>query len=155
MPDPKQQIVWTAIPRSVKGGEVTVAVFVSPRLGVGSSASRLELHQFSEFEDWPGTLAQKRWELAFGNGQRLAARVDAGRLDSGLWKHLFPRRTFVRPWFFVDRSDAQLNSFDARAVASHLQDAFRTFGRLGGQTLPSSGRARPRRAADRGSLKGS
>ncbi len=118
----KQTILWTALPngRSGKGDKarLRISIVVSPRL-TPQSASEQTLQAFSEFNDWPSTLAGLQFSLRVGSDS-LALRVD-NQADSQLWKELLPLDTPVAGFQYKDMSKVNLRSFPVRNVLSFVR----------------------------------
>ena len=96
-----EEIIWTALPNGFVGdGEerkLRLSVLVSPRLKIGaridpsSDLNRARLDLFSDFLDWPLTLAGIKFVVHIGTASffedNQVTRVSAP--DSTLWQALF------------------------------------------------------------------
>lgn len=106
------QIVWTALPRRIKDGNLELSVLVSPRLDVTTLVG-------SSFANWPETLqAITQIPIAL-SGFALMATVTNAPFDAALWKEMFAN-TKVKPFKFSDNSQRPIWSFKADTLMEEI-----------------------------------
>lgn len=127
----EQSIMWTALPRSIAkgGGNPVLSVFVSPQLKTDVIPE--QLGQFKDFLDWPATLAQLKFQVKIGGATfnckpflpdpKLAA-------ESKLWKALFTKTTYVRPYQFDKLDNRLIFSYPMANVLGYLKQVYQAFG---------------------------
>lgn len=127
----EQSILWTALPRSIaKGsGNPILSVVVAPQLKTDVIPE--QLGQFNDFLDWPATLAKLEFQASVGGSTftckpflpdpNLAA-------ESKLWKALFPKTTYVRPYQFDQLDNRLIFSYPMANVLGYLKQVYQAFG---------------------------
>jgi hypothetical protein len=143
----KQTIVWTALPHRVDGtpdpgATVRLSAFVAPRLWNDDGTPKMQLSQFPDFLDWPGTVAGASFKVEFEGGPTLDASVTSATPESDLWAALFKPSTDVIPFEFEDLSGAEILTFSAVDVHQAIVDAYQNVATNpvygGGSTLPNT-----------------
>lgn len=138
---PRQTFIWTALPNGVvklggRGNQprlgLKLSVFVTPRLhdDLGAPPRQMQLSEFPDVVDWPGTLQR------LVASQIFIVRVDGVPVTgvsiqlpdvgtgSELWKALFPPATRVDPFVFDDYSSAQTATYPAGALAQRIREGY-------------------------------
>ena len=94
-----QQVVWTLLPNgaSADGTALKASVLVTPRLNADGGMQRLTLDAYGDWQDWPAVIRRSTFTvLVDGKPQQTTPAIST--LDSRIWKALFPKSTFVRPY---------------------------------------------------------
>ena len=97
----KQKIIWTVLPNGYSQNDpskLRLSVFVSPRLS--SNTASPKLNEFSDFLDWPATLAPLSFSVQFGAGPPVAATRVGPPVESALWTAMFKPTAKVDPYEF-------------------------------------------------------
>ena len=146
----RQSLVWTALPNGYTpdGTGLRVSVMLSPRLDaedpLGQSRKLSEF--FPDWEDWPNTLADARFEVTYGGQTRSIPttgttgpdRIDdtLGVADSAVWKALFDANTGVKTFAYRDLSPSFVLSYDALAMAETVANLYRDLARSTTDRMP-------------------
>ena len=128
-----QRIMWTTLPNGAEvlttGGNVVrlrFSVLVSPRLITDGATGFLS--DFSDFVDWPATLAGIAFTLTFDEGgQQYVAELDldspyAARSD--VWTKLFSPDTVVASHAFDDHTSDAVLSYSEQALLGTVQATY-------------------------------
>ncbi len=128
-----QTLVWTVLPNGyTRSGALSLSVIVAPRLVTGGGTTALG--QFSDFADWPATVAGAHgaplsFQVAFGTHAPVAATLSGPAPTSAAWTALFdPAETQVETWQFHDYQGWNFRSFDMTNVVSYLSGLYGTLG---------------------------
>ncbi len=127
----EQSIMWTALPRSIaKGsGNPIFSVFVAPQLKTDVIPE--QLGQFKDFLDWPATLAQLKFQAKVGGATfdcKPFLPDPALAAESKLWKSLFTKTTYVRPYQFDQLDNRLIFSYPMANVLGYLKQVYQSFG---------------------------
>jgi len=143
----RQSFIWTALPNGFTpdGGSLRLSILLTPRLDPETGARKLQTF-FPDWEDWPKTLREARFDITYnGTTVLLAAddtvganRVDdrLGLADSTVWKALFKQDLFVRPFVFKDLSQHRILSFDSVGMAGLITKLYGDLASKAGDDLP-------------------
>lgn len=134
-----QRLTWIALPWNLApDGRLRVTALLSPRLAT-DAAPRPELGEhFHDFLDWPAAAGAINWAIALGDGTTHDAHRISAHPESALWKQLFPKETYVRPFVFRDHSVRHLRSYPVRAVLAYARDLYRDVARTSPEDLPGA-----------------
>lgn len=146
----RQSLIWTALPNGYTpdGSGLRVSVLLSPRLDaqdpLGQPRKLAEF--FPDWQDWPKTLANARFDVTYGDQTRSIAatttvgpdRIDAtvGVADSAVWKALFNADIGVRTFAYRDLSPSFVLSYDAVAMAQTIATLYRDLARTATDRMP-------------------
>jgi hypothetical protein len=144
-----QSLAWMALPNGLTqdGTGIRVSVMLVPRLNPEGDQPQLE--SFPEWLDWPATLANATFEVAYGgvtasvpSGQTVGAdRVDdtIGLADSTVWKALFGRHLLVRAGDYRDLTSKHVVSYETTGVANLVSSLYGSLAASAGDDLPTIG----------------
>ncbi|HEY4307488.1 MAG TPA: hypothetical protein VGM82_23645 [Gemmatimonadaceae bacterium] len=118
----QQRIIWTVLPNG-RGpdGRLRVSITVSPRLTPQTSSEQV-LKAFTEWRDWPSTLAQAKFRLRVG-----AQAIDltpSSKPDSRVWSRLFHDDTPVAGFVFKNMAQVNLRSYSVRSVLALVRQYY-------------------------------
>ena len=134
----RQSLMWTALPNgfTADGTSLRVSVLLSPRLEPQTQPNTLSTF-FPDWEDWPATLSNATFTIAMNGGGGVSIplsqttgpnRVDItkyGAPDSAVWKALFQKTLFVRPYEYKDLSSNPVLSYDTVALVATIRGLYR------------------------------
>src|SRR5262245_23421736 len=144
---PRQSLIWTTLPNDTDadGHALRVSVLLSPRLDPEAAPATLASF-FPDWEDWPATLAQARFEVHYNGGTVTVVgtqltgpnRIDTsiGRPDSSVWRALFNGQTPVNGFQFKDLSSDHVVSFDAASLDATVRDLYSRLARTAADEMP-------------------
>lgn len=118
-----QRLVWTLLPNGLRNSRrARASVLISPRLTLSPEATPPDLRHFPAFHDWPTTIADGRFKVLVNGSASVNADIVSAP-DSSVWKAIFPKSTFVRPWKFDDAglTDKVILSSPASAIAALVE----------------------------------
>ena len=136
----KQLLLWTVLPYGKvrdggpQDGLWRVSAVVSPRL-TPAAPDEQRLAAFSEWLDWPDTLARASFALRFGAD--LSPLIPLRKPDSELWSKLFDADTAVAGFQFKDMSTVNLYSFPVRNVLGFARQHYGQLAVQAGGTHPT------------------
>jgi hypothetical protein len=134
-----QRLTWIALPwNRTTDGRLRVTAFLSPRLATDAAPRPTLGEQFHDFLDWPAIAGATEWTVALGGGATRSAQKISAPPESTLWKQLFPKETYVRPFVFRDHSVRRLRSYPVRAVLAYARDLYRDVARTSPEDLPGA-----------------
>lgn len=134
-----QRLTWIALPwNRAPDGRLRVTAFLSPRLATDAAPRPTIGDQFHDFLDWPAIAGAIEWAVALGGGATHVAHRISAKPESSLWKQLFPKETYVRPFVFRDHSVRRLRSYPVRAVLAYARDLYRDVARTSPEDLPGA-----------------
>ena len=134
-----QRLTWIALPwNRAPDGRLRVTALLSPRLATDAAPRRTLGDQFHDFLDWPAISDVIEWKVAVGGGATHDAHRISVQPESSLWKQLFPKETYVRPFVFRDHSVRRLRSYPVRAVLAYARDLYRDIARTSPEDLPGA-----------------
>ena len=144
----QQSFIWTALPNGYTpdGHSLRLSVLLSPRLDAQGDPHHLGSF-FPDWEDWPQTLRQARFEISY-NGQTIAVRGDdttsaariddrLGLADSATWRALFKKSLHVCGFAYKDLSNNAVLSYDTVAIHNLVKGLYRDLARTAGDDRPS------------------
>ena len=133
-----QRVVWTVLPNGVKegGAALKLSVLVSPRLSLPNNVSPDNLSHFADWSDWPKVIGGATFGVSVDGGPATPA-TRVSKLDSAIWKAIFPAATFVRPYKFDDMRDKVILSYPVATIANAIQSIYGEVGGTAGGELPS------------------
>ncbi len=144
----RQSFIWTALPNGYTqdGSALRLSVLLTPRLTLASADAPKLSTFFPDWQDWPLTLSQARFEVVY-NG--VVVPIDADDLtgpnrvddrlgvpDSVVWKALFKSELPVRSFVYQDLSSHSVLSYDAVGVARVVQALYSSLAQRAGDDLP-------------------
>jgi hypothetical protein len=146
----RQSFIWTALPNGYTADQsgLRLSVMLAPRLDPQDPSG--QPHQLSTFfpdwQDWPSTLANARFDVAYG-GQTVsvlattatgANRVDnrLGLADSAVWKAIFHGDLKVKGFAFKDLSDKHILSYDTVILNGLVERLYRDLARTAADRMP-------------------
>ena len=126
---PTQTIKWTAVPNGLDstGTNLQLSVLISPELSGGATGT---LADFSDWQDWPSTLAGSglEWAVTFTTPltQTVPVMLDTSGLNSALWMALFPKSVeYGPPEPIQDRfRNLAIASYPVQQVSGFLQSQY-------------------------------
>ena len=126
---PTQTIKWTAVPNGLDSGgtNLQLSVLISPELSGGATGT---LSDFSDWQDWPSTLAGSAWNGPSRSPPRSSRRstvpLDTSGLNSSLWAALFPTSVeYGPPEPIQDRyRNLAIASYPVQQVTGFLQNQY-------------------------------
>jgi hypothetical protein len=130
-----QKVIWTVLPKGFTSErELIVSLVPSFRLTPQAPDEQV-LKAFRDLLDWPGLLAQCRFQL----------RVDVHAFDlkpisapkTAVWQEVFPPSLPVAGYVFNDLSKHNLRSFPVRTVVSYLHTHYGELADQDGLNRPS------------------
>jgi hypothetical protein len=144
----RQSFIWTALPNGYTpdGTALRLSVLLTPRLTLGPTDPPTLTTFFPDWQDWPLTLSQARFEIAY-NGVTVPIdaddlvgpnRVDdrLGAPDSVVWKALFKSALPVQSFVYQDLSNHSVLSYDAVGLAGVIQALYSSLAQRAGDDLP-------------------
>ncbi|MFF3742417.1 hypothetical protein [Streptomyces sp. NPDC002566] len=131
---PRQNTLWTVLPRGGRSGKLRFTVHVAPRLVIDTGNGRLS--DFPDWVNWPATLADARFSLHLPETGAKAARLVSAP-DSARWRALFDQATLVRGHSFTGRENRLVRSYPVSHVLSFLSDRWGRFGATAVDAPPS------------------
>src|SRR5262245_3981627 len=144
-----QRITWTLLPNGTTGDgrRLRASVLVSPRLTLTAPPSKppFELRQFEQWSDWPEVIRKTQFKVRILGGATLPAQPDLSKLDSAVWKGLFPLETRVRPNAAEDWRDRigrlpnmLILSYPVAELAEAIEGLYGQLARRAGDDLPTT-----------------
>jgi hypothetical protein len=144
----KQTILITALPNGFtdnRRSALRISLLISPRL---ESDDDTTLASFPDFVDWPGTIAQSRFQLFFGNNPAVEVNGNSTtgnrRLDKSLglpdpkaWAALFPADTRVKGYEFRDVSSHRVLSYETDLMNQTVRDLYSSLAVSASDRLPT------------------
>lgn len=129
MPTFEETFLCTAMPTSVTGTKLRLAVLVSPRLltsppPTGNEGAPAALDNWPDARDWPEI--QPSWQVTITQGATSvtlpATEVVTTPYDAASWSALFPPDMEITPYAPTDRSVAPIRSYPVAAVRDATKD---------------------------------
>lgn len=132
----QQTLIWTALPNGHFGDFLALSVFVSPRLTTDEGGEYPPLDLFPDFMNWPETLADVSFSIAYGDNPPEQVVAATGLLDPGMWTAVFNSATrpggtsvtYVRPYQYIDYSAATLNTYPIASTLATIKSLYQNFG---------------------------
>lgn len=118
----RETFLCTALPESVAGTKVRVAVLVSPRL-VSDSSADAPLDSWPDVRDWPSI--RPTWQITITQGSTtvtLPAAEVSGPYDGTGWGQLFPATMPTIPYQPIDRSATPIFSYPVAKVRDAVRE---------------------------------
>jgi hypothetical protein len=130
-----QKIIWTVLPKGLtRDHELVVSLVPSFRLTPQAPDEQV-LKAFTDLLDWPGLLAQSRFQLRVG--AQVFDLKPASDPGTPVWKEVFPPDLPVAGYVFNDLSRHNLRSFPVRTVVSYLHTHYGELADQDGLDRPS------------------
>lgn len=122
---PPPTIIWTALPNGWQGDQLSLTIFVSPRLYCDKKTT---LADFEYLSDWPGVLRDVSFGVEFSGsvGVQPAHPSSLESDASDYWKKLFPPTSRVRPYQYQDYMAKTWYSYPIRRTLTYLKDLYQT-----------------------------
>ena len=134
-----QRLTWIALPwKRAPDGHLRMTALLSPRLATDAAPRPTLGEHFRDFLDWPAISGAIEWTVALDSGTTHDAHRISVQPESSLWKQLFPKGTYVRPFVFRDHSVRRLRSYPVRAVLAYARDLYRDIARTSPEDLPAA-----------------
>ncbi len=120
-------MMFTALPRGMRGSQLRFSVFISPRFNIGGTSTTLG-NLLQAPNDWPSIAKRLSFGVFFtGALGRVIATPDPDSLpayDSALWTRLFPAATPLGGYAQKQYNTGSLTSYGAQTVTSHVKNVY-------------------------------